>query len=261
MIRALDRKLLRDLWRVRSMALAISVVVASGAALLVGSLICFDSLETTRDHYYARLEFADIFAAAKRAPRWLAGSFEDLPGVDKVSTRVVAGVTLDVPGMTEPVNGRLISVPDHGRPVLNDLSLRSGRWPDPGRAEEALVNERFAEAHGFEPGDEVFAVIKGRRQRLELVGTVLSPEFVYAIGGGDLIPDPKRFGVFWLTRRHLATAFDMEGGFNDISLSLAAGAPVQPAITELDRLLEPYGGLGAIPRSLQVSNWYRSRTS
>ena len=256
MIRALDRKLLRDLWRVRSMALAISVVVAAGIALLVASLTCFDSLESTRDRYYAQTEFADVFAGTKRAPRWLAESFEELPGVEKVSIRVVVGVTLDVPGMTEPVNGRLISVPDIGRPVLNDVVVRSGRWPDPGRAEEALVNERFARAHGLQLGDEVAAVINGRRQTLEIVGTVLSPEYVYAISGGDLLPDPKRFGLFWLTRRHLATAFDMEGGFNDISLSLAEGAPAEPAIAELDRLLETYGGLGAIPRALQTSHWY-----
>lgn len=256
MIAALDRKLLRDLWRVRSMALAISVVVAAGIALLIAALICFDSLESTRDRYYAQTGFADVFAGAKRAPRWLAESFEELPGVEKVSTRVVVGVTLDVPGMAEPVNGRLISVPDVGRPVLNDVVLRSGRWPDPGRAEEALVNERFAEAHGLELGDGVAAVINGRYQPLEIVGTVLSPEYVYAISGGDLFPDPKRFGLFWLTRRHLATAFDMEGGFNDISLSLVEGAPAAPAIAQLDQLIEPYGGLGAIPRALQVSHWY-----
>ena len=175
MIRALDRKLLRDLWRVRSMGLAIAVVVASGIALLIASLICFDSLETTRDRYYARNEFGDVFANAKRVPRWVAGSLDELPGVDRVDTRVVAGVTLDVPGSTEPVNGRLISLPDSGRPVLNDVTLRSGRFPDPGRGEEALVNERFAEGHGLDLGDEVFAVINGRRQRLEIVGTVLSP--------------------------------------------------------------------------------------
>ena len=59
-----------------------------------------------------------------------------------------------------------------------------------------------------------------------------------------------------MARRHLATAFDMEGGFNDISLSLAEGAAPEPAIAELDRILEPYGGLGAIPRAQQISHWY-----
>lgn len=256
MIRALDRKLLRDLWRVRSMALAISAVVAAGIALLVAALTCFDSLETTRDRYYARTRFGDVFANAKRAPHWVSGAFGELPGVEQADTRVVAGVTLDIAGVSEPVNGRLISLPDSGRPLLNEPELQRGRWPDRERAEEALVNEQFAEGHGLEPGDEVFAVINGRRQRLVITGTALSPEYVYAIGAGDLIPDPTRFGIFWLTREHLATAFDMEGGFNDVSLSLAEDAAARPAIAELDRLLEPWGGLGAIPRAQQTSHWY-----
>jgi len=230
MIAALDKKLLRDVWAMRAPALAISLVVAAGIALLVSALAAFDSLETTRDRYYAEAGFADVFAGAKRAPHWLAASFEELPGVDRVATRVVAGAALDVPGMDEPVNGRLISLPDSGRPLLNDVVLRQGRWPDPRRAEEALVSERFADAHGLGPGDTVAAILHGRYQPLEITGTALSPEFVYAISGGGLLPDPKRFGIFWLTRRHLATAFDMEGGFNDVALSLAEGAPALPAM-------------------------------
>ncbi len=256
MIRALDRKLLRDLWRVRSMALSISAVVAAGIALLVAALTCFDSLETTRDRYYARTRFGDVFATAKRVPWWVAADFATLPGADRVDTRVVAGVTLDIEGVVEPINGRLISLPDSGRPLLNQPELQRGRWPDRERAEEALVSERFAEGHGLEPGDEIFAIINGRRQRLAITGTALSPEYVYSLGGGDLIPDPTRFGILWLTREHLATAYDMEGGFNDISLSLAEDAAPEPAIAELDRLLEPWGGLGAIPRAQQTSHWY-----
>jgi putative ABC transport system permease protein len=47
----------------------------------------------------------------------------------------------------------------------------------------------------------------------------------------------------------------MEGGFNDVVLGMAPGASDQEAIAQLDRILEPYGGLGAIPRALQISNW------
>jgi putative ABC transport system permease protein len=56
-------------------------------------------------------------------------------------------------------------------------------------------------------------------------------------------------------RRALASAFNMEGGFNDVSLRLARGAAVEDVIAQLDRLIAPYGGLGAIPRSLQISEW------
>ena len=257
-MRALDRKLLRDLWNVRSQVLAIALVVSSGIALLVMAQGVFGSLLTTRDAYYTRYAFADVFAGAKRVPHWVEERIAAIPGVRQVQTRVVVSVSLDVPGVTDPVNGRLISLPDRGRPALNDVALRRGRFLDPDRAEEALVGERFAEAHGLELGDRLFAVINGRQQPLEIVGVALSPEFVYGIGPGELVPDPKHFGFLWMTRRHLATAFEMEGGFNDVALTLADPSPSleRGVIVELDAILDPYGGLGAIPRADQTSNWY-----
>lgn len=257
-MRALDRKLLRDLWNVRSQVLAIALVVSSGIALLVMAQGVFGSLLTTRDAYYTRYAFADVFAGAKRVPNWVEERIAAIPGVRQVQTRVVVSVSLDVPGVTDPVNGRLISLPDRGRPALNDVALRRGRFLDPDRAEEALVGERFAEAHGLDLGDRLFAVINGRRQPLEIVGIALSPEFVYGIGPGELFPDPKHFGFLWMTRRHLATAFEMEGGFNDVALTLADPSPSleRAVIVELDAILDTYGGLGAIPRADQTSNWY-----
>jgi putative ABC transport system permease protein len=55
--------------------------------------------------------------------------------------------------------------------------------------------------------------------------------------------------------RALASAFDMEGGFNDVAIKLLAGASSAEVIAELDRVMAPYGGLGAIPRALQFSHW------
>src|SRR2546430_6127457 len=100
-MRALDRKLLRDLWQMRGQALAIGLVVASAAALSVMSLSMQHSLAQTRAAYYERYRFADAFAHVKRAPNGLAGRIAEIPGVGRVRTRVVAAVTLDVPGLAE----------------------------------------------------------------------------------------------------------------------------------------------------------------
>jgi putative ABC transport system permease protein len=161
-------------------------------------------------------------------------------------------VTLDIAGMSDPATGRLISLPDRGRPPLNDVFLRRGRWLDPARPDEVLASEMFCEAHGFNPGDAIAAVINGRRRQLVIVGVVLSPEYVYAIRPGEMFPDARRFGVFWMNRRSLAAAFNMEGGFNDISIAMAPGASEPDVIAAADRLLEPYGGRGATPRALQM---------
>ena len=245
-LRALDRKLLRDLWAMKGQSLAIASVIAAGVAMFVMYLSNFDSLQRTRAAYYESARFADVFASLKRAPSSLEARIAALPGVEAVATRVVADVTLDVPGMAEPAIGRLISLPDRGRPALNDVYLRRGRWVDPTRPDEVLASEIFCDAHGFNPGDRVAAIINGRRRWLTIVGIALSPEYVYAIRPGAIFPDKRQFGIFWMSRRALASAFNMEGGFNDVSIATARGANAADVIAGLDRLLEPYGGFGAI---------------
>lgn len=254
-ISALNRKLLRDLLSMKTQAFAIAMVVASGVTMYVTYLSTFASLRETRAAYYDRQRFADVFATMKRAPLRLANEIANLPGVSAMETRVVANVTLDLEQLEEPASGRLISIPADRRPQVNDLFVRRGRWIEPGRPDEVLASEGFVLAHGLNPGDTVPAVINGRLRRLTIVGVALSPEFIYSIRPGELIPDDKRFGVFWMDRQALAAAFDMEGGFNDVVLALARGITPDETIAQLDRILEPYGGLGAIPRALQLSHW------
>jgi putative ABC transport system permease protein len=251
----LDRKLLRDLWAMRAQAAAIAAVMAAGVTMFVAYFSNFDSLQRARAAYYEQARFADVFAFVKRAPAPVEQRIAAIPGVHAVATRVVADVTLDVPGMPDPATGRLVSIPERGRPLLNDVFLRRGRWVDSNRPDEVLASEMFCEAHGLEPGDRVGAIINGRRRELTIVGIALSPEYIYAIAPGDMFPDNRHFGIFWMNRRSLASAFNMEGGFNDVSLAVTGEVSDSDVIAAVDRLLEPYGGRGAISRSLQISHW------
>jgi len=252
---ALNRKLLRDLWLMKGQALAIAMVVAAGVAMYVMYQSNFASLSETRRAYYERQRFADVFASLKRAPQRLAADIAAIPGVSAMETRVVSRVTLDLDQLDEPAGAQLVSIPVNRRPRVNDLYLRSGRWIEPNRPDEILASEGFVIANKLQPGDQVPAVINGRLRRLTIVGVALSPEYVYSIRPGELIPDDQRFGIFWMDEKALAAAFDMEGGFNDVALALSPGASSEEVIAQIDRLLEPYGGLGAIPRALQLSNW------
>jgi putative ABC transport system permease protein len=253
-IGTLDRKLLRDLWAMKGQATAIAAVMAAGVTMFVAYFSNFDSLQRARAAYYEQARFADVFVGLKRAPSRLEGQLAAVPDVHAMATRVVVDVTLDVPGMAEPATGRLVSIPERGRPPLNDVVLRRGRWLDPTRSDEVLASETFCESHGLDPGDRIAALINGRRRELTIVGVALSPEYIYTIAPGEMFPDSRRFGIFWMSRRSLAAAFNMEGGFNEVSLRTTAAAEAQ-VIAAVDRLLEPYGGRGAIPQSLQISAW------
>jgi putative ABC transport system permease protein len=252
---ALDRKLVRDLWAMRSQAAAIALVVAAGVTMFVAYFSNFESLQRTREDFYRTARFADVFAALTRAPARLEARLASLPGVAAAATRVVADVTLDVPGMDDPATGRLVSIASAAGASLNGVYLRRGRWVDPSRRDDVLASETFCEAHGFGPGDTVDALINGRRRTLTIVGVVISPEYVYGIRPGEMFPDARRFGIFWMDRRALASAYDMDGAFNDVAVALAPGASLPDVIAGVDRLLAPYGGRGVVPRSLQSSAW------
>ncbi|MGE0584705.1 MAG: ABC transporter permease [Flavobacteriaceae bacterium] len=250
----LDRKLVRDLGRLWAQILAVALVMACGVATLVLSLGAYRSLEETRAIFYERYRFADIFASAERAPMRLADRIRNIPGVARAEFRIVRSVVIDVEGMREPASGIAVSLPDHDEPSLNRLYIRSGRLPLPGRKNEIAVIESFAEAHGFGPGDRFAAILNGRKQQLTITGVVLSPEYVYAIGPGDIVPTPERFAVFFMPRSALEGLFDMDGAFNDVALILRPEARQQDMLDTIDRLLEPYGGRAAHARKDQTSH-------
>ena len=257
-MKAIDKKLWRELWSMRLQALAIALVIVSGVGIFIMSLSTLDSLYETRETYYREHHFAEVFATLKRAPLSLVQRIEDLPGVDKVETRVVAYVNLDVEGFDDPVSGHLVSLPDHSRGLLNQIYLREGRLFDPGRDDEVLLSDEFANAHRLAPGDKLRATINGRRKTLTIVGTALSPEYIYQIAPGAMFPDYERYGVLWMARKPLATAYDMDGAFNDVTLTLSHGIHVEPLLDRLDEVLKPYGGIGAIARKDQLSNRFLS---
>jgi putative ABC transport system permease protein len=252
---ALDRKLWRDLRLMTTQATAIALVVAAGVAMYVMYLSNFETLRRTQQEFYANQRFADAFASLKRAPRRVADEIAVIPGVAAVEARVIATVPLHVPGLDAPASARLVSVPTGRQPRVNTLFLRRGEWPDPARPDDVVASEGFVTANALRVGDGVPAVINGRLRRLRIAGVALSPEYIYSIRPGELVPDDRRYAIFWMSETALAAAVDMEGGFNDIAMALSPGAPVEEVLRRVDQLLTPYGGLGAYPRSRQLSHW------
>lgn len=251
----LHTKLWRDLRRLRAQVVTIAVVVAIGVAGFVGMFAVHDSLKTSRDAFYADNRLADLFAGIKRAPVSLGERLRAIPGVAEVKLEVVFDAQVDLPEVVQPVTGRFIgldlSAAQAGRQGLNALSLKQGRWPERGAQLEALVSDRFAAARQLKPGDVVHAILNGRRERIHLVGTAATPEYVFASQGGA--PDDTGFGIWWIDGARMTELFDMQGAFNQAALRLDAGVPERAVLTPLDRLLEPYGSIGAVGRDRQLS--------
>lgn len=255
-MKSINRKLIRDIGHMWGMVFVIALMIACGAATYITFLSTLDSLKQTQQSYYQDYYFANIFASLKRAPNSVSDRIREIEGVNRVETRIQAGVNLDVAGFDETVTGMIISLPDEREPLLNRLYLRSGRLPHPYVENEIVLGDGFAEEHGYSTGDYLEAVINGKVEQLKIVGIGLSPEFIYQGQPGSISPDLKRFAIMWMRRAPLAAAYDLQGAFNNVVLSLTRNTNDQNVIAELDKILESYGGLGAIARENQNSHFF-----
>lgn len=252
----LDIKLFRDFRRMWAQSLAIALVVAGGVATLVLAVGSLNSLQETRLAYYERNQFADVFAMVRRSPKTLLRQIAEIPGVASVEGRIAKLALLDIPAFASPATGQFLSLPNAGQPVLNQLYMRSGRLPQPGSSSEVVVTEGFAKTHGFIEDSRFSATLNGRKRELVIVGTALSPEFVYAVGPGDRMPDESRFAVIWMPEEALAAAYDLSGAFSSVTLKLLPQASEPEVIKRLDALLDRYGGQAAYGRRDQFSHAY-----
>ena len=250
----LNKKLMRDMIRLWAQALAIALVMASGVTTLILAVGAYRSLEETRAAYYERYRFADVFATARRAPQFVERQILEISGVAAAETRISEFALLDIEGMEQPATGMALSLPDRKEARLNRIYLRKGRVPEIGRVDEVTINEAFAKAHNFNVGSQFHAILNGYKRPLTVVGIALSPEFIYALGPGDLIPDDRRFGVLWMSEKALAAIFDLDGAFNSVSLKLLRNTQEAEVIKQLDDILERYGGAGAHGRKDQQSH-------
>ena len=250
----LDRKLIRDIAAMRGQIITIALVVAAGVAIFVSSVSTYDSLQTARDRFYGWARFPQLFVSVKRAPLSVVPRLADLPGVIAVEPRIVRDVLVDWPSLAMPISARMVSVTNPGAEILSRLRLVRGSGPSRGSTHEALINAGFADAHGIGPGVDMRIILNGRLETFLVTGIALSAEYVYAVKSGLPIPDDRYFAVLWTDRTAAEGAFAMEGAFNDAVVALTPGTNTQHAIDAIDRLLEPYGTLGALERRDQSSN-------
>lgn len=258
MVSPLNRKLLRDLGRIKGQAAAIGLVIALGVLMLVMMDGLVNTLDETRRAYYDRYRLADVFAPVKRAPKTVLGALEQIPGIAAVQGRITGVALIDLPTVSVPLQAQAVSLPDYGPTRLNAVYLASGRMIDPEHVEEILLLKSFADARELVPGDSIEATMNGTKRKYRIVGLAQSPEFVYTTAPGELASEDGRFAVIWMSETALAAVHDLEGAFNEALLSLNRDARLPAVLNAVDRLLENYGGLGAYGLEDQSSNRFVS---
>jgi putative ABC transport system permease protein len=241
-MRSLHKKLFRSIREGWGQSLAVVMVVGSGIA----NYICLNSayldLSQTRDNYYRQERLADFELILERAPAASNFRLEDLSGVRQVRGRIIGEANLDIEGIDEPRTGRIVSMPPTHTPVINDIIMRSGKYFDEGAEDQVILSEKFATTNHIALGDRIDVTVKSKRYALRVVGTAISPEFVYLIRNvQELIPAPERFGVLWVPNAFAETCMDMKGSCNSFLGTLDDPDTAPVVLDAAEKLMKPFG--------------------
>ena len=250
----LHRKLLRDLRSLRIQSLTIAILIICGVSLLIGSWSAYRALIDARDSYYLKYAFADLFSELKRAPIEVAQKLKNTPHVSAIEPRIVLDGLVHFKER-EPAVGRFISIPSGTQPSLNRLYIRQGRLPVSHREVEIVVHEGFAQANRIGLGDRLHVVIEGKQKQVKVVGTALSPEYIYSLSPFAPLPDDQHFGVIWMPMTSLEELGSMSGAFNNLGLKTPEDK-LNSVKEAIDHILKPYGSRGAYAREKQLSNQF-----
>lgn len=266
----LNRKLVRDTLASAGTLATVIVIMAVGTGIFVGMRSAQRILAASQADYYRAYRFADFWIDVKKAPLTAVEPIRRMPGVADVNARVVFDVIVDVPDEVQPISGRLISAPPRGfDQTINGIVLVRGSGFSDDREEEAIISEAFAREHHLQPGDRVSLILNAKLESFIIVGTAISPEYVYMVRGvGDFIPDPRHFGILYIKEDYARRVLDFQDACNQVVGRFVADAPPDgqagnedPSaflLQRMERQLDPYGLIAAIPRERQASNRFLS---
>lgn len=256
----LNRKLRRELLSSKGVLIAIVAIITTGIAGFVAMTTSHANLVRAMESYYARKHMADFWVALKKLPLSEIEPLREIPGITDLQPRIRFPVTADLEGQTQPVSGIVLSLDVHNPRRINDIVLRHGSLFSGERVAEVIVNEEFAAARRLEPGDRIALILNNRRQELTIVGTAISPEFVYLMSPGALVPDPANYGLFYLEQKFAEDVFDLQGACNQLVGLLSPETRERPKriLDEIERRLDEYGVVQTTPRAQQASHTFLS---
>ncbi|MCH7727858.1 MAG: ABC transporter permease, partial [Planctomycetes bacterium] len=259
-MKTLDRKLCREVYRSKWLLLTIASIVAIGVMCFVAMQSAYRNLQQAQHRYYRQCRMADFWIDLKKVPLSELEAVRQIPGVIEAQPRIQFSAVVDLDGVSEPLNGLVLSLPDHHRSTINGVVLRKGDYFSGHRDNQVIVNDAFARKHNLRPGQWIHLLLNNRRQELFIVGTAISSEFTYLLGPGSIVPDPERFGVFYIKQTFAEDVFDFQGAANQIvgRVSPEIDENMEEIFQHIEIRLEAYGVINTTPLQRQASNQFLS---
>ena len=173
------KSLTRDVWAMRLRLAALALMAALAVGIYVGVYSAVDSLFASRDYYLEAGNAADLELRFVPEDRQNLPSFDDIPGVKAVESRL-----LSLGYLERGDKGRLpalVVADDAGAPrSINRLTLSEGEDLDPAHPNQIVIDRHFADYHDVKVGDHLQLTMGNAHYDLRVRGIALSPEHLLA---------------------------------------------------------------------------------
>lgn len=252
-MKKLNRMLLREIWKHKGQFLAAAAVVFAGVAMFSATFMAYHNLKNSLDYYYSKYRFLDYYAEVVGVSSGIIRKVRGVDGVQDAMGRVVQDVSADMGGERR-VTVRLISIPDHNPPLINDLYRVSGRAMG-SRSDHCLVGQKFAEFYGLNVGDRIKTVINLRTYEFKVHGVVGSPEFIYAMkNAASFTASAEDFGILYIKESTAQEILGYQDAYNEVHVRFTHSTDPKAAIKRIEYILKPYGLVRGVERKDQLSH-------
>ncbi len=251
----LRKKMLRDLLKNFLAYAACASIIAIGLMTYVSMKSVLDTLNRAKDDFYTEYRFADGFAYFDSMPLSALQKLRTMEGIDRITGRLVMDVRVLFPERNDNVTLRLVSVDTEETNPLNDIWITEGTGVSAGQR-AVITGMKFFDANHLQVGQDIIAVVNGRKVDLKVLGKGQSPDYVYAVKTAtDFLSSAESFGIAFISYDVMESLFDTNGTINQIAFTLKKGYSFEDIRGDLENRLERYGMTGIEKQKDQVSNF------
>lgn len=220
----IDKKMGRDLWRMKGRAIASVLLITMGSMMYAGFLSMMPNVQGFFYDYHEDMNFADLEVYVEITPLNVTTQLEAVPGVKDVDARLEFPARIES-SQLEDTAAKLLGVNATRHPIVNDIIVTKGDFLDPNSPDEVLLEKSFAEMNNLDVGDELTTTIFTQTITFRIRGLAASPEFMlFLVDPAAMISLPGSLAVIWVPMETLQDNLSMPSMVNQFSLTYEEGA-------------------------------------
>lgn len=252
------KKAIRTMLRNKKAYISCILLMAVGIAYYISFSCTILNLKSARDSFYDEYRLADVFVKILSITDRQVDSLYEIDGIDEVVPRIVEDFRIEcIQSELDSKNNDLMTV----RLTSSDLSYEGNTinqylydGNDIQDDHDILLNIEFMNLNGLEIGDTVEIIHNGKEDTFTIVGSVMSPEYVYLMKDEqEFIPDKKTFGFGYISLDMMNALTNSNHTYNDLVITLDKGVQFKDVEYELMDKLEANGLISLIEKSDQLS--------